>query len=977
MSISIDSLIHEIREQSDNVAIQGLTFEELALKYFQYDAQQQQTLDKVQPYSDWAKERGEPAGDVGIDLVASLRDGGYCAIQAKCYASDAQLTKQDTSSFFAVATSARFKRRILVDTTETEVSSWVNDRLNLDEPPGQRVDLATLRNSSIDWSTVLDSVPQSKEKKQPRPHQLDALKAVTDGFETHDRGQLIMACGTGKTYAGLIIAESIVGNGGYVLVLVPSLALMSQTVTEWSNDASLDLRSYAVCSDTQVGRYGKKKLAKNEQDEIQVNASDLVIPATTDGETLAKNAKRRSDDQMTVVFATYQSLNNIELAQKKHGFPEFDLIICDEAHRTTGQIKTDKETSNFVIVHDQSRIQGKRRLYMTATPRIYGEGAQKKAEERGGVELASMADESKFGPLFFHRGFAWAIQNDLLVDYRVVVLTVPEAQVSQAIQKALADSSNELTLDVTTKIVGCYKALMKESSEEADFKIDPEPCRRALAFCSTIKRSQVIQQTFEDVVAEYLASEESDTPDKDRLFCLTEHVDGSTPGKIRQDRLEWLAAAHDNEDECRVLTNVRCLSEGVDVPALDAVLFFDARQSQIDIVQALGRVMRKSAGKKLGYVILPIAVPAGVTPEEALNDNERYKVIWATLNALRSHDERIEGMIAAMQLGEEPGNRLKVIYGGLGSAATIEELHESTSGGLPPDPSPPTPPGPGPNGDLGLALADAIYAKVVDKCGVLNTWADWAQDIADIARHHITRLTTIIQDQERRPVFDQFLAELRDDLNDSISESDAVEMLAQHLVTKPVFDAVFQSDLFTSSNSVSQAMDKVITGLGVEHLEKERATLEEFYRSVRTRAAEVTSSHGKQELIRTLYEKFFQSAFTRLTERLGIVYTPVEAVDFILHSVNDVLQEHFDVGIGDPGVNVLDPFVGTGTFLTRLLDEENGLVSDEDLEVKYAKNIHANEIVPLAYYIAGVNIESAYHGRLESRGGGGGGLSPI
>ena len=968
MSISIDSLIHDIREQSANVAVQGLTFEELAQKYFQFDAQQQQTIDKVQPFSEWAKERNEPANDIGIDLVASLRDGGYCAIQAKCYAPNVQLTENNTSSFFAVATGARFNRRILIDTTQREVSSWVADRLNIDEPLGQRVDLETLRQSSIDWSTILEPEPKSREKKQPREHQEDALKAVTEGFELHDRGQMIMACGTGKTYTGLLIAESIVGNSGCVLVLVPSLALMTQTVAEWSNDATLKLRSYAVCSDTQVGRYGKKRLTRNERDEIQVNASDLVIPATTDGATLAQSASESAPDRMTVVFATYQSLNNIEIAQRDHDFPEFDLIICDEAHRTTGQIRSDKESSNFVIVHDQTRIRGKKRLYMTATPKIYGEGAQKKAEERGGVELASMADESRFGPLFFHRGFAWAIQNDLLVDYKVVVLTVPEAEVSQSIQHALANPENELTLDITTKIVGCYKALMKESEDEEDFQIDPDPCRRALAFCSTIARSKVIQKTFDEVIFEYLTSEDSNETDEERLICMTEHVDGSTPSKTRSDRLAWLAGAHEREDECRVLTNVRCLSEGVDVPALDAILFFDARQSQIDVVQALGRVMRKSPDKKLGYVILPIAVPAGLTPEEALNDNERYKVVWATLNALRSHDERIEGMIAGMQLGEEPGDRLKVIYGGIGSAATVDDFRESTSSDpveirVPPEP-PPDPPI-SLDRELGLKLANAIYAKIVEKCGVLNTWTDWAKDIADIARHHITRLSTIVENPGRKEVFDQFLAELRDDLNDSVSETDAVEMLAQHLVTKPVFDAIFQGDQFTSSNSVSQAMDRVIEALGVEHLEKERKTLDEFYRSVQTRAAEVKSSQGKQELIRTLYEKFFQSAFPKLTQKLGIVYTPVEAVDFILHSVDDVLREHFGVGIGSRDVNVLDPFAGTGTFLTRLLDGDNGFVSDSDLHPKYSNNIHGNEIVPLAYYIAGINIESTYHNRVS------------
>ena len=964
MTLSVDSILDQFRNQSDTTVVLGSSFEELAKIYFENDAQQQQSIDEVWHYEDWANARGRSGKDDGIDLVASLRnEDGFCAIQAKCYQEDHQLTASETSRFFSKATSNDFKRRILIDTTTREVSSWVQDCLNEKSPAGQRIGLKELRESSIDWNTVWQEEPKQRPKKTPRTHQLEALQAVKDGFESHDRGQLIMACGTGKTYTGLIVAEDLVGEGGSVLVLVPSLPLMSQTVREWANDANVSLRSYAVCSDRQVGRHRKSSVRKVDEDIVEINASDLVLPATTDAKTLAMSISEQSEECMTVVFATYQSLGVIEAAQRDHRLGTFNLILCDEAHRTTGQIKSDKESSNFVIVHDQKRIKGKRRLYMTATPRIYSESAHRKAEERGAVELASMADESRFGPLFFHRGFAWAIEEGLLTDYRVVVLAMSEEDISARLQRLLSQD-NELTLPDATKMVGCYKALMKDSSKEETFAEDPNPCQRSLLFCNTIKRSKAMQSAFVDVVEDYRNWDT--TPIKLMAGCSIEHVDGSTASKERERLLDWLDS--DDEDSsgegCRLLTNVRCLGEGVDVPALDAIVFYDARKSQIDVVQALGRVMRRSPGKKFGYVVLPIGVPAGKTPEEALSDNERYEVVWKTLNALRSHDETIEGMIAALQLGEDAGERLKIIYDRLGSAATVEQLSTKSKGGPPLPPPPPPPP---PIEPVILPpdkqLTNAILPKLVEKCGVLNTWTDWAKDIAEIARHHVTRLKTISQLPEKRGIFEQFLNELRDDLNDSVTEEDAIEMLAQHLITKPVFDAMFGHDRFTSSNSVSQAMDKVVNSLESEHLEKERATLEGFYQSIRNRAAQVRTSHGKQELVRTLYEKFFQGAFGKLTERLGIVYTPVEVVDFILKSVDEILQDRFRKGIGSPEVNVLDPFTGTGTFITRLLDEETGLVSDDLLDEKYKEGIHANEIVPLAYYIAGVNIESVYHAR--------------
>ena len=191
------------------------------------------------------------------------------------------------------------------------------------------------------------------------------------------------------------------------------------------------------------------------------------------------------------------------------------------------------------------------------------------------------------------------------------------------------------------------------------------------------------------------------------------------------------------------------------------------------------------------------------------------------------------------------------------------------------------------------------------------------------------------------------------------SDGEIVEMLAQHLITKPVFDALFSDYSFAEHNPMSKAMQGVLEALHEHRLDKETDTLQKFYDSVKLRAEGIDSAAGKQKIVVELYDKFFRNAFPKMTERLGIVYTPVEVVDFILHSVNDLLKQEFEQTLGSKGVHIIDPFTGTGTFITRLL--QSGLISPEELPHKYKNEIHANEIVLLAYYIAAINIEASYH----------------
>ncbi len=646
-------------------------------------------------------------------------------------------------------------------------------------------------------------------------------------------------------------------------------------------------------------------------------------------------------------------------------------MICDEAHRTTGVTLRDEDDSNFVRIHDNDFVAAKKRLYMTATPRIFADTAKRKADDHD-AKLASMDDPEKFGKDLFHRGFGWAVENELLTDYRVVVLAVDEGLISRTIQNRLKDGP-ELTLDDATKIIGCYKALTK-SDLAADLEFDPRPMRRALAFCQTIRKSRIIEEEFSQVVEEYAGNDLID--DTRHLNTEIRHIDGTSNAGTREEMLNWLKADA-GEDTCRILSNARVLSEGVDVPALDAIMFMHPRKSQIDVVQSVGRVMRRSEGKKLGYVILPVAIPPNTKPEDALNDNERYKVVWQILNALRAHDERLDARINQADIGEDISDKVELVR--ISSESELNELTavvddfdtnktkaERTGAGIGDD-APERRTGSEQDAQGAFVFDEftrAIMAKIVKKCGTREYWDKWARDIAGIAQTHITRITTIVaQDGPERTSFLAFVEELQDDLNPEISEAEAIEMLAQHLITKPVFDALFKSSDFTRENPVSRAMETVLGQLHEHNLAKESESLARFYASVERRAADVVTAHGRQELILKLYDSFFKGAFPVLTQRLGIVYTPVEVVDFILHSVNDVLKSQFDQTLGSRGVHILDPFTGTGTFITRLL--QSGLILPEELEHKYRHEIHANEIVLLAYYIAAVNIETVYHERSQ------------
>ena len=982
---ALNTLLEQFEKATLSQRDKGTSFENLIIKFFQFEPYYKSQYTNVQTYAQWVDEHGSSFGlvnktDAGIDLVLTSNTGEFHAVQCKNYSADYGIQKTDIDSFFTASGKQWFSHRYIVTTTN-KWSKNAREALTNQQIPISVINLEDLENSQIDWSQFhIKDTPVLKAKKGLRPHQQNALKNVESRFNDGEtRGKLIMACGTGKTFTALKIAEKMAGKGKRVLFLVPSLSLLSQTLREWNQDTETPLINFAVCSDSDVGK-------KHNEDSVLANLSDLQFPATTNAKSLANAVhvveQKNKQQTMTVVYSTYHSIDVIHQAQSQHNLPEFDLIICDEAHRTTGATFDGENESAFVRIHDADYIKGAKRLYMTATPRIYGEAA--KTTE--GVVLYSMDDETHYGKEFFVLTFSQAVSDGLLVDYKVIVLAIEESHIQRQIPNVLTDGNNELKVDDAAKIVGCWKALSKYglNSEEGALY---NPMRRAVAFCQVIEKeykgskhkvsSKLIAEMFQAVIEEYQQAERTallkhnpdlKLPPQLTMTCQAEHVDGGMNAGEKESKLQWLKAPEGlPENTCRILSNVRCLSEGVDVPALDAVLFLTPRNSQVDVVQSVGRVMRRAEGKQQGYVILPVVIPAGVEAEEALDKNENYRVVWQVLNALRSHDDRFDAMINKLEFNGKDTQKMEVIAIAdkiVPKANNNKSRKKARGGDVIGRPNPPAPVQETLQFEIG-EIERALYAKIVKKCGNRHHWEDWAGDIAKIARTHIDSINAILENpanEAERTAFEAFAAELRDDLNNAVSDEEIVEMLAQHMITKPVFDALFSDYSFAEHNPMSRAMQKVLDLLQQKNLHKERNTLQSFYDSVHLRASGIETAEGKQKIVVELYDKFFRNAFPRMTERLGIVYTPVEVVDFIIKSVEDVLQHEFKSSLQDKGVHILDPFTGTGTFITRLL--QSGIIPRDRLPEKYKSEIHANEIVLLAYYIAAINIESAYHGIL-------------
>ena len=970
------SVLQAIRKSASSEQKKGVFFEKLIQRWFLTAPTYASEVESVWLWEDFPARADFGGKDLGIDLVVRTKTGMYWAVQCKFYDIDTAIDKSSVDSFISNS-SRTFTDPVHTIETTFSARYWIatNNYFNTNAEeiiknqtvPFHQITSSDLEHSNVDWEALYLGNPQSREKKTPREYQEEALAKAKAHFAQNERGRLIMACGTGKTYTSLVFIEREVTHG-CVLFLVPSISLLNQTLNAWMADATVPIRAICVCSDS------KASSKKTELDEFSTSITELALPATTNARQIADRyfalQRDKADKEgLIVFFSTYQSIDAITEAQKiistkNESQYVFDFIICDEAHRTCGVVDKE-EQSNFTKVHDNAFVCGKKRLYMTATPRIYADNVKTRVANSD-YELCSMDDETIFGKEFHCISFAKAIDLGCLTDYKVLVLTVgSEYQVPPGVREQVQDPKNkEFNFDMVSRLIGCINGLAKNTFDEDKNVIwdaDPRTMRRAIAFCSNIdKRNDPLSS--KNIARQLPIIAKSMFKDKDNsehtLFLDSRHIDGSMNSKTRADLLTWLSEDFDTPGECRILCNVRCLSEGIDVPSLDAAIFLAPKNSQVDVVQSVGRIMRtfhkgRSDEKKWGYIIIPIVVNPSIPAEQALNDNKSFGVLWTILNALRSHDERFNAMINSISLNKEkPVNfwdgTTKFYYSDESETEDSTEhktqekiiiqqqlqfLHD---------------------------IKEKIYVKMVQKVGSRLYWERWAKDIAPIANTIIARIRELVaSDTEIKDGFAYFVSALRTNINPSIKDTDAIDMIGQHLITKPVFDALFAEYKFTENNSVSHSIETMIHLLEEHGMRKDLEVLDTFYDSVRMNLANIKTLYGKQTVIKNLYDNFFRGAFPSTVKQLGIVYTPVECVDFILRSVNDALKEEFGVTISDENVHVLDPFTGTGTFITRLL--QLGLIKKEDLERKYRHEIHCNEIVLLAYYVADVNIECTFH----------------
>lgn len=994
--MSFNNILSKYREISFSKRDKGDRFERLIKAYLLTDPKYSNQFQKVWLWNEFPGKNDFGGQDVGIDLVARTKEDDYWAIQCKFYQESASIDKKAIDSFFTTSgrefkneegNLCRFSYRLWIDTTGVPFTSKAFEAFQNQQIPAGRLSLYDLAEAPVDWEKIENNITGEKarkEKKKLRVHQLQALNNTLEYFKEHDRGKLIMACGTGKTFTSLRIAENEIQrqreqrklenkndvarsnnewnedsneHQGLVLFLVPSISLLGQTLNEWYADAEEQINAICICSDPEI-----TKERKQLEDIDTSSVIDLAMPASTNVENILHQfqmLKKKRNPGMTVVFSTYQSIEVIARAQKSLAtlnpeWASFDLIICDEAHRTTGVTLSGQDESAFTKVHDNDFLKAKKRLYMTATPRLYDDNTKSKAAQADAV-LCSMDDVKMYGEEIYRIGFGEAVQKGLLTDYKVLVLTLNENDVPPAIQKMITDKESEINSDDASKLIGCINALSKQVLGDHGIiqETDPEPMRRAVAFCQNIKVSKKTTHTFNTATHAYI----NDLPKEKRKlmqFISARHIDGTMDALEKNELLNWLKADTD-ENECKVLTNVRVLSEGVDVPSLDGVLFLSAKNSQVDVVQSVGRVMRRAEGKKYGYIIIPVVVPATIEADKALDDNERYKVVWTVLNALRAHDDRFNATVNKIELNKNKPDNILVArspysFDGDGEFSLTSERDTTYN-----------------SKHLAQQLSiefeqlqSAVFGRMVEKVGDRRYWEQWAKSVGEIAQRQIERITKLVtENKQHHEEFQEFLKGLHKNINPSITQEEAIEMLSQHIITQPVFDALFEGYSFVQNNPMSQSMQAMLNLLEEQALEKDLEELKKFYESVKMRAAGIDNAEGKQRIIIELYDKFFKTAFPKMVEKLGIVYTPIEVVDFILHSVDDILKQEFDRSLTDENVHILDPFTGTGTFIVRLL--QSGLIKEKDLFRKYQNELHANEIVLLAYYIATVNIENAFH----------------
>ena len=702
-------VLDRIRRESRDESEKGRWLEQLFMRLSLQEPEFE--IDAVWRWPDWP-EREELTGDgrdIGIDLVARRTSGEWVAIQCKCYDETRTVPKSEIDKFLSASLQKVYGLRWIVATC-----SW-----------GRNAELAIQGNDyqvrQIDFRQHLhvevEDEAAARPVQEPWELQADAIEDAVTGLANHDRGRLVMACRTGKTFTSLRIAEQIVEDGQRILFAAPTIALVSQARREWLRQTTRPLSCIVVCSDPTAG-------GRNENEDIRV--SELECPVSTEPADIAHALD--GEGPTRVVFCTYHSLGRVTEAQSEHGAPPFELVIADEAHRTTGAVlngerRRGSRKVDFQEFHDELRLRARKRLYMTATPRIYTESSKRRLAERG-IDVVDMDDQAVYGPELHRLPFKKAVERRMLSDYRVIVLGVSEASVTPGLRRRLegietaATRKRAPTTNDMTRVLGVSLAV--NGVTEGHALDQPGELTRTMAFSNSIARSKWYAEALME--SEVLRATTRRMDAGRAMKVVARHLDASASALQRNQELRALAQA-DRDGECRIVCNVKLFTEGVDVPSLDAVAFLDPRDSQVDVVQAVGRVMRKAEGKRFGYIVVPVVVEPGSDVAAALErGTEGYRTVGRVLRALQAHDGRLAESPASFvrvyeQKNKPPADRHDMeVRDGDGGIQTHLDLEEAEQG---------------------------IYARVAAASGLGRPGQLVADEIADAVR----RASAVLQDE--------------------------------------------------------------------------------------------------------------------------------------------------------------------------------------------------------------------------------------
>ncbi|MDR2459256.1 MAG: DEAD/DEAH box helicase family protein [Deltaproteobacteria bacterium] len=910
--------------------------------------------------------------DYGIDLVAETWEDHYWAIQCRYFQKEERITPKKIKTFLS-KTSKRyrgmdrlisFELRLFISPTNNW-SPKAEEMIRHIYPPCEKITLANLETAPVDWEQLdrgISGREARTEKKTPWKHQTEAVDAFHEHFKTQERGLLISPTGTGKTYTALKIAENETDGEGLVIYLAPSIGLIGQAIREWTAESEVRIIPICVFSKTNT-RLTSINSQKDDPSYMGIENIGLRV-CDSDIELLVELqlVQKYHQKDLCVIFCTYQSMDILAKTLKEMKIMA-NFMVCDEVHRTIANITlTDDDESYFIRSHYQSLIQAEKRLNMTAIPRIYGDDGRLKTTQYSAV-TSSVDDALYFGEEVYRMEFSEALQENLISDYKVLLLTVkPPSNKPEELGK------NKIPLKTNDryKLIACVYALSKMMDLGSCIleDLDPGPMNKAVAFCSSIEKSKKISKIINNFKNNFY--NKLDPKEREKLVKVSAgHVDATKIFSVLDKKISWLKNAKRGSQNCRILTNKRSLLEGVDTQSLDAAIFMSRNYSYDELDQSVRRIMSKEKGKNFGYIIIPIVISPDVPPKKVLNDKVTFKLVWDVLNVIKAHDDRFNSIINDIRFDENiPTGGGAVLIGGPSTCSKEESKKIIPNKHLPP------------LSENMVEYRAPIYAGMVKKLGNLSNMISWGTEVGGLAEDYIERFsylvkkTGIAQDE-----FKTFLNDLRININPTINRHEAISMLAQHAATIPVFDALSNNCAFTKNNPVSQSFQRM------EDIIKENFTdYDELCYSTFTQndtkdillnstaigkfITKTDNPDVKQKIYLDLYNNFFSVVFKDELEKFGVVNTPVELADFIINSIGQVLNKEFNMDISDENIHILDPFTGTGTLIARLL--QSGLLTDS-LKRKYTNELHANEMRLLPYYIAAINIENAFHTAFHSK----------